>query len=90
MPFFKPVIDFATGGSPRPIFRLTAYYVVLGVSVFLISYVTYHTLRHGVVTRFPATGFMRSLYFFILTTHTIQQHGTQAPQHQPKTQFVIK
>jgi hypothetical protein len=40
MSFFKPVIDFVTGGSPRPILRLTAYYVVLGTSVFLISYVT--------------------------------------------------
>jgi hypothetical protein len=40
MSLFKPVIDFVTGGSPRPILRLTAYYVVLGVSVFLISYVT--------------------------------------------------
>jgi hypothetical protein len=40
MSFFKPVIDFVTGGSPRPILRLTAYYVVLGTAVFLISYVT--------------------------------------------------
>lgn len=40
MSFFKPVIDFLTGASPRPILRLTAYYVVLGVSVFLLSYVT--------------------------------------------------
>lgn len=39
--------------------------------LFLVSYVTYHTLRHGVVTRFAGTGSVRSLYLFILTTHTI-------------------
>ncbi len=38
--------------------------------LFLISYVTYHALRHGVVTRFAGTGSIRSLYYFILTTHT--------------------
>ena len=39
--------------------------------VFLISYVTYHTLRGGVVTRFQGTGILRTLYFTILTSHTI-------------------
>ncbi len=39
--------------------------------LFLVSYVTYHALRHGVVTRFQGTGAIRSLYFFILTSHTI-------------------
>ncbi len=39
--------------------------------LFLVSYITYHSLRHGVVTRFPGTGAVRSLYLFILTTHTI-------------------
>lgn len=39
--------------------------------LFLVSYVTYHSLRHGVVTRFQGTGAIRSLYFFILTSHTI-------------------
>jgi putative membrane protein len=38
--------------------------------LFLVSYVTYHTLRRGVVTQFTGTGFIRSLYYFILTTHT--------------------
>jgi uncharacterized membrane protein YozB (DUF420 family) len=40
-------------------------------TLFLISYVTYHAIRAGVVTRFQGTGAMRSLYFFILTSHTI-------------------
>ena len=39
--------------------------------VFLASYVTYHSLRGGVVTRFAGTGGWRTLYLTILTTHTI-------------------
>lgn len=38
--------------------------------LFLVSYVTYHTLRRGLVTRFPGTGAIRTLYLTILTTHT--------------------
>ncbi len=37
--------------------------------VFLISYLTYH-FNHG-TTRFQGTGTVRSIYFFILTSHTI-------------------
>ncbi|HEU4522120.1 MAG TPA: DUF420 domain-containing protein [Thermoanaerobaculia bacterium] len=39
--------------------------------LFLISYVTYHALRGGVVTRFQGTGFIRTVYLTILTSHTI-------------------
>jgi putative membrane protein len=39
--------------------------------LFLISYVTYHALRGGVVTKFTGTGFVRTLYLTILTSHTI-------------------
>jgi uncharacterized membrane protein YozB (DUF420 family) len=39
--------------------------------LFLICYVTYHTIRGGVVTRFAGTGGWRTLYLTILTTHTI-------------------
>ncbi|HSP34720.1 MAG TPA: DUF420 domain-containing protein [Thermoanaerobaculia bacterium] len=39
--------------------------------LFLASYVTYHALRHGVVTRFAGTGSIRTLYLWILGTHTI-------------------
>lgn len=38
--------------------------------LFLISYVTYHTLRGGVVTTFAGTGAIRTLYLGILLTHT--------------------
>src|SRR6185503_15592214 len=38
-------------------------------SLFLVSYLTYH-YHHG-TTRFLGTGFVRPLYFTILTTHTI-------------------
>ena len=37
--------------------------------LFLISYLTYHS-HHG-VTKFAGQGMARSLYFVILTTHTI-------------------
>lgn len=39
--------------------------------LFLVSYVTYHSLRHGVVTRFAGTGAIRTFYLTMLTTHTI-------------------
>ena len=39
--------------------------------LFLISYVTYHALRGGVVTKFAGTGAIRTLYLTILTSHTI-------------------
>lgn len=39
-------------------------------TLFLISYVTYHTLRHGVVTHYTKQGLSRTIYFFILGTHT--------------------
>ena len=38
-------------------------------SLFLVSYLVYH-YHHG-STRFLGTGFVRPLYFTILTTHTI-------------------
>ncbi|HEX3577120.1 MAG TPA: DUF420 domain-containing protein [Thermoanaerobaculia bacterium] len=39
--------------------------------IFLACYVLNHILRHGVVTRFTATGWVRPLYFTILISHTI-------------------
>jgi len=39
--------------------------------LFLICYVTYHSLRHGVVTRFAGTGGWRTFYIVMLTSHTI-------------------
>ena len=39
--------------------------------LFLVSYVIHHTMRGGVVTRFPDEGVWRAIYLFILTTHTI-------------------
>lgn len=38
---------------------------------FLVCYVTYHSLRGGVVTTFAGTGGWRTLYLSILTSHTI-------------------
>ena len=39
--------------------------------VFLACYVLNHYLRHGVVTRFTGTGWVRPVYFSILVSHTI-------------------
>ncbi|HEV7766685.1 MAG TPA: DUF420 domain-containing protein [Thermoanaerobaculia bacterium] len=39
--------------------------------LFLICYVTYHTIRGGVVTTFAGTGFWRTFYLTMLTSHTI-------------------
>ncbi|HEY3900199.1 MAG TPA: DUF420 domain-containing protein [Chthoniobacter sp.] len=38
-------------------------------TTFLASYLTYHFLRHGFVTRFTYPGWPKSVYFFILGTH---------------------
>ena len=38
---------------------------------FLACYITYHTIRGGVVTKFTGTGAIRTLYLSILTSHTI-------------------
>ena len=40
-------------------------------TVFLACYVLNHYLRHGIVTHFTGTGWVRTLYFTILISHTI-------------------
>ncbi len=39
-------------------------------TLFLCLYVLNHILRHGLVTRFPGTGPIRTVYFSILISHT--------------------
>jgi putative membrane protein len=39
--------------------------------IFLACYVLNHILRHGVVTRFTGTGWIRPFYFSLLISHTI-------------------
>jgi uncharacterized membrane protein YozB (DUF420 family) len=39
-------------------------------ALFLVGYITYHTLKHGVVTKFTAVGFIRPAYFTLLISHT--------------------
>jgi putative membrane protein len=38
-------------------------------TLFLASYVTYHAIKAGVVTKFTHEGWPKSLYMFILWTH---------------------
>ena len=39
-------------------------------ALFLTSYITYHVLKDGVVTRYQGEGIWRFIYFSILLTHT--------------------
>jgi putative membrane protein len=39
--------------------------------LFLVSYVTYHSLRGGVVTKFAGSGWVKTLYLAILASHTV-------------------
>jgi len=40
-------------------------------AVFLGCYVTYHWLKHGVVTHFAGVGMIRPVYFTLLISHTM-------------------
>lgn len=39
-------------------------------ALFLFSYISYHVMKEGVVTRYHGEGIWRLLYFAILLTHT--------------------
>lgn len=43
---------------------------LISSALFLTGYLTYHYLKEGLVTKFTHTGWPRTLYFFILGTHT--------------------
>lgn len=43
---------------------------LIASTAFLACYLTYHFLKAGVVTKFTHTGWPKTLYFFILGTHT--------------------
>lgn len=43
---------------------------LISSTVFLACYLTYHFLKAGVVTKFTHEGWPKTLYFFILGTHT--------------------
>jgi len=38
-------------------------------ALFLVGYLTYHAMRHGLHTPFGGTGAVRAIYFVILWTH---------------------
>jgi putative membrane protein len=42
---------------------------LISSALFLISYISYHIVIHG-VTKYQKTDFTRPIYFFILGTHT--------------------
>src|SRR3990167_412452 len=43
--------------------------------LFLISYVTYHCLRQGMVSTYGGHGLLKAIYFTILISHTILAVG---------------
>jgi len=43
---------------------------LISSTLFLISYVSYHMMLEGVVTRYQGEGIWRIIYFTILLTHT--------------------
>ena len=43
---------------------------MLTSTFFLGSYITYHLLKHGVVTCFPGEGIIRIFYLVLLISHT--------------------
>ncbi len=43
---------------------------MISSTLFLISYISYHCLKHGVVTRYEKEGILKIIYYFILGTHT--------------------
>jgi putative membrane protein len=59
--------------TPRRIAQHRRYMLAACTSsvLFLICYVTYHSVRGGVVTKFAGRGMWRTLYLTILTSHTI-------------------
>jgi len=57
--------------SERKLAHIVCMVIALATSTaFLACYLTYHYLKAGVVTKFTHTGWPKTLYFFILGTHT--------------------
>lgn len=49
------------------------FYMIIAFSVstiFLCCYLTYHYMKHGVVTRYDGEGIIKLIYYFILITHS--------------------
>ena len=56
--------------SDRKLAHIASMLAALATStLFLACYLTYHALKHGVVTRFTHPGWPKALYYFILGTH---------------------
>jgi len=56
--------------SDRKTLHITAMVTALVTSTaFLASYLTYHFLKEGLVTKFTEPGWPKALYFFILSTY---------------------
>ena len=65
------VLGLALIKAERKLAHTVCMVAALGTSTaFLACYLTYHYLKAGVVTKFTHTGWPRTLYFWILGTHT--------------------
>jgi len=61
---------FAIKKGDRKLHQILMVCALVCSTVFLVCYVTYHAMKHGVVTRYQGTGIKRTIYFTILATHT--------------------
>ena len=65
------VLGLALIKAERKLAHIVCMVIALCTSTaFLACYLTYHYLKAGVVTKFTHTGWPRTLYFWILGTHT--------------------
>jgi len=58
-------------GGKRSAHRAAMLAAFLTSTLFLVSYLYYHWPGHGGIVYFRGTGWLRALYFTILTSHTI-------------------
>jgi uncharacterized membrane protein YozB (DUF420 family) len=84
-PTFFPTLDAVLNGSSAVLIGTGFYFIKRGrreahkramiaafitSSLFLVCYLYYHLVLHG-LTRFQGQGVSRTLYFTLLTSHTI-------------------
>ncbi|MCB9757796.1 MAG: DUF420 domain-containing protein [Candidatus Omnitrophica bacterium] len=83
----------AIKNNNKPLHKKFMIAALISSVLFLLCYVSYHALLHGVVTKYPGQGFKRGLYFTILLTHTplaiiIVPFSIMAVQHALKGNFI--
>jgi len=60
----------AIKGGNRELHKKLMIVALICSALFLCSYISYHVMIKGAVTRYHGEGLTRTFYFFILLTHT--------------------